>query len=173
MKIVLVLVFGFCFSLTAQKKAHQLLLKGDRKLEKSDTTAALVFYNKALLKDSTCADAYAKISDVFVAEGNYDKAKNLLDVGLRITIDAPKDKETVSHLYSIRSFIHFTAENFHLAIQDLDRAITINTNNPNYFYMRALVKRMNGDEKGCCSDLRKAVALGMEAAKVYSETYCN
>jgi hypothetical protein len=39
--------------------------------------------------------------------------------------------------------------------------------------MRALVKRMNGDEKGCCRDLKRAIALGMEAADVYSKTYCN
>tara|TARA_B110000305_G_scaffold60008_2_gene66524 strand:- start:20158 stop:20679 length:522 start_codon:yes stop_codon:yes gene_type:complete len=172
-RIVFVFVFGICFSLSAQKKANQLILKGDRSLEKTDTTAALSFYNKALLKDSTCADAYAKISDVFVAKGDYKKAKTLLDIGLRITMEVPKDKETISHLYSIRSFIHFTSENFQLAIRDLDLAIDMNTKNPNYFYMRALVKRMNGDERGCCNDLKKAVALGMEAAKVYSETYCN
>ena len=39
--------------------------------------------------------------------------------------------------------------------------------------MRALIRRMNGDERGCCSDLRKAIALGMENAKVYRKNYCN
>jgi len=59
------------------------------------------------------------------------------------------------------------------AITDLDQAILLNKTNPNYFYMRALIRRMNGDEKGCCRDLRKAIALGMESAKVYRENYCN
>ena len=36
------------------------------------------------------------------------------------------------------------------AITDLDQAILLNKTNPNYFYMRALIRRMNGDEKGCC-----------------------
>lgn len=172
-RIVLVLIFGVCFSLSAQKKANQLLIKGDKKLEKVDTLGAMGLYNKALQKDSACADAYAKISDIYISRGDFSNAMDLLNDGIRITSGIPKDKETISHLYSIRSFIHFTAEDFKLAIADLDHAIVINTKNPNYFYMRALVKRMNGDEKGCCKDLKKAIALGMDAAKVYSETYCN
>ena len=173
MKIVLIFVFGVCFSLQAQQKVNKILDKGDKKLAKLDTMAALSLYDRALNVDSACADAYAKISDVFISRGNYKNAMELLNAGIRITADIPKDKKTISHLYSIRSFIHFTEERFHRAIQDLDQAIVLNTENPNYFYMRALVKRMNGDEKGCCKDLKKAIALGLKAATVYSQTYCN
>ena len=173
MKIVLIFVFGVFFSLQAQQKVNKLLSKGDKKLAKLDTSGALNLYDKALSVDSACADAYARISDVFISRGNYKNAMELLNAGIRITVDIPKDKKTISHLYSIRSFIYFTAEDFHHAIQDLDHAIILNTDNPNYFYMRALVKRMNGDEKGCCRDLKKAIALGSKAAAVYSETYCN
>tara|TARA_B100001287_G_scaffold276098_1_gene285764 strand:+ start:1256 stop:1777 length:522 start_codon:yes stop_codon:yes gene_type:complete len=173
MKVVLIFIFGFSLSLQAQQKVNKILSKGDKKLAKSDTSGALSLYDKALSIDSACADAYAKISDVFISRGNYKNAMELLNAGIRITVDIPKDKKTISHLYSIRSFIYFTAENFHNAIQDLDQAIVLNTENPNYLYMRALVKRMNGDEKGCCKDLKKAITLGLEAAKVYSDTYCN
>lgn len=173
MRIVLIFVFGVCLSLQAQQKANKILSKGDKKLAQLDTARALDLYDKALSIDSACADAYAKISDVFISRGNYKNAMELLNAGIRITVDIPKDKKTISHLYSIRSFIYFTAENFHNAIQDLDQAIVLNTENPNYFYMRALVKRMNGDEKGCCRDLKKAIALGLKAATVYSQTYCN
>ena len=173
MKVVLIFVFGACLSLQAQQKVNKILSKGDKKLAKLDTTGALDLYDKALSIDSACADAYAKISDVFISRGNYKNAMELLNAGIRITVDIPKDKKTISHLYSIRSFIYFTSENFRNAIQDLDQAIILNTDNPNYFYMRALVKRMNGDEKGCCRDLKKAIALGLEAATVYRETYCN
>ena len=173
MKVVLIFVFGVCLSLQAQQKVNKILSKGDKKLAQLDTTGALDLYDKALSIDSACADAYAKISDVFISRGNYKNAMELLNAGIRITVDIPKDKKTISHLYSIRSFIYFTSENFHNAIQDLDQAIILNTDNPNYFYMRALVKRMNGDEKGCCRDLKKAIAMGLEAATVYSETYCN
>ena len=173
MRVVLIFVFGVCLSLQAQQKVNKILSKGDKKLAQLDTAKALNFYDKALSIDSACADAYAKISDVFISRGNYENAMELLNAGIRITVDIPKDKKTISHLYSIRSFIYFTAENFHNAIQDLDQAIILNTENPNYFYMRALVKRMNGDEKGCCRDLKKAIALGLKAATVYSENYCN
>jgi len=172
-RVVLIFVFGVCLSLQAQQKVNKILSKGDKKLAQLDTTRALDLYDKALSIDSACADAYAKISDVFISRGNYKNAMELLNAGIRITVDIPKDKKTISHLYSIRSFIYFTAENFHNAIQDLDQAIILNTENPNYFYMRALVKRMNGDEKGCCRDLKKAIALGLKAATVYSQTYCN
>ncbi len=74
MKIVLVFVFGVCFSIQAQQKVNKILDKGDKKLAKLDTTAALSLYDKALVVDSACADAYAKISDVFVSRGNYSNA---------------------------------------------------------------------------------------------------
>ena len=173
MRVVLVFVFGLSLTISAQKKAFNLIDKGDKKLEKGDTMLALYHYQKAIAYDSSFADAYAKISDIHISKGHYDRALVLLNDGIRITKSIPKDKATISHLYSIRSFIHFTAESFHLAIHDLDHAILLNTENPNYFYMRALVKRMNGDEKGCCRDLKRAIALGMEAADVYSKTYCN
>ena len=173
MRIVLVLVFGLSLSVSAQKKAFHLIEKGDKKLQKGDTLSALYNYEKAIAYDSAFADAYAKISDVLISRGQYEEALVLLNDGIRTTKSIPKDKAAISHLYSIRSFIHFTAESFHLAIHDLDHAILLNTENPNYFYMRALVKRMNGDEKGCCRDLKRAIALGMEAADVYSKTYCN
>ena len=121
MKIVLIFVFGVCFSLQAQQKVNKILDKGDKKLAKLDTMAALSLYDRSLDVDSACADAYAKISDVFISRGNYKNAMELLNAGIRITADIPKDKKTISHLYSIRSFIHFTEERFHHAIQDLVR----------------------------------------------------
>ena len=104
---------------------------------------------------------------------NYDEALLLLNNDIRITTSIPKDKEMISHLYSIWSFIHYTAESFHLAIHDLDHTIVLNTENPNYFFVRALVKIINGDEKGCYRDLKREITFGLEAAYVYSKTYCN
>ena len=173
MRVIVLLFIMICTSVPAQKKAIKALLKGDKKLEKLDTLGALDMYQKALYMDTTLADSYAKISDIYVYQRKYDKALNFLNTGLRITMDVPKDPESISHLYSIRSFLHFNMNKYGSAITDLDQAILLNKTNPNYFYMRALIRRMNGDEKGCCKDLRKAIALGMESAKVYRENYCN
>jgi tetratricopeptide (TPR) repeat protein len=172
-RIILVFFIVLSTSVTAQKKVIKVLMKGDKKLEQSDTTAALLLYSKALSMDTTLADSYAKISDIYVYQSQYEKALNLLNTGLRITMDVPKDPESISHLYSIRSFLYFNLNKYGAALTDLDQAILLNKTNPNYFYMRALIRRMNGDERGCCSDLRKAIALGMESAKVYRENYCN
>lgn len=173
MRILVVLFIVLSTSLSAQNKVVKVLMKGDKKLGKSDTTGALILYQKALLMDTTFADSYAKISDIYVYQSKYDKALNLLDKGLRITMAVPKDPESISHLFSIRSFLYFNMNKYGAALTDLDQAILLNKTNPNYFYMRALIRRMNGDERGCCSDLRKAIALGMENARAYKETYCN
>ena len=173
MRVVLILFLSFSSALSAQQKVLNTLLKGDKKLEKNDTTAALNIYYKALFMDSTVADSYAKISDIYVAQENYLEALNLLDDGIRITMAVPKNPESISHLFSVRSFLYFNMNKFGSALTDLDQAILLNESNPNYYYMRALIRRMNGDESGCCSDLRKAVALGMENAKVYRKAYCN
>ena len=173
MRVALILFLFLSTTLSAQQKVYKTLLKGDKKLEKMDTTAALDIYYKALFMDSTVADSYAKISDIYVAQENYIEALDLLDDGIRVTMAVPKDPESISHLFSVRSFLYFNMNKFGASLTDLDQAILLNKSNPNYYYMRALIRRMNGDERGCCSDLRKAVDLGMENAKVYRKAYCN
>ena len=173
MRVALILFLFLSNTLSAQQKVYKTLLKGDKKLEKMDTTAALDIYYKALFMDSTVADSYAKISDIYVAQENYIEALDLLDDGIRVTMAVPKDPESISHLFSVRSFLYFNMNKFGASLTDLDQAILLNKSNPNYYYMRALIRRMNGDERGCCSDLRKAVDLGMENAKVYRKAYCN
>ncbi len=173
MRVALILFLFLSTTLSAQQKVYKTLLKGDKKLQKMDTTAALDIYYKALFMDSTVADSYAKISDIYVAQENYIEALDLLDDGIRVTMAVPKDPESISHLFSVRSFLYFNMNKFGASLTDLDQAILLNKSNPNYYYMRALIRRMNGDERGCCSDLRKAVDLGMENAKVYRKAYCN
>ena len=173
MRFLTLLFIALSLSFSAQKKAAKLLLKGDQKLVKEDTVGAMTYYQKALLLDSTFADSYAKISDVYVYQGEYDLALTLLNDGLRITMAVPKDPESIAHLFSIRSFLNFNIDKYGAALTDLDQAILLNKKNANYYYMRALIRRMNGDERGCCSDLRKAIALGLENAKVYKDAYCN
>ena len=173
MRIIVIFFMLLSTSVFSQNKAIKVLMKGDKKLEKADTTSALLLYQKALYMDTTLADSYAKISDIYVNQSKYDEALKLLNTGLRITVNVPKDPESISHLYSVRSFLYFNLNKYGAALTDLDQAILLNKNNPNYFYMRALIRRMNGDERGCCSDLRKAIALGMENAKVYRKNYCN
>ena len=173
MRIVLILFLSLSATFSAQQKVYKTLFKGDKKIEKSDTIAALDLYFKALFMDSTVADTYAKISDIYVAQGNYLDAIDLLDKGIRITMAVPKKSESISHLFSVRSFLYFNMNKFGSALTDLDQAILLNESNPNYYYMRALIRRMNGDERGCCSDLDRAISLGMENAKVYRQTYCN
>ena len=173
MRFLTVLFIGLAFLAPAQKKAAKLLIKGDKKLKKTDTLAAMSCYQKALWEDSTFADSYAKISDIYVLQGKYDMALELLNEGLRRTMAVPKDPESIAHLFSIRSFLYFNVDKYGAALTDLDQAILLNKNNANYYYMRALIRRMNGDERGCCSDLRKAIALGLENAKVYKDAYCN
>ena len=65
MRFLTVLFIGFAFLVPAQKKAAKLLIKGDKKLNKTDTLAAMSCYQKALWEDSTFADSYAKISDIY------------------------------------------------------------------------------------------------------------
>ena len=119
MRVVLILFLSLSTALSAQQKVLKTLLKGDKKLEKSDTTAALDIYYKALFMDSTVADSYAKISDIYVAQENYLEALDLLDNGIRVTMAVPKDPESISHLFSVRSFLYFNMNKFGAALTDL------------------------------------------------------
>ena len=104
MRVIVLLFIMICSSVPAQKKAIKVLLKGDKKLQKLDTLGALDLYQKALYMDTTLADSYAKISDIYVYQRKYDKALNLLNAGLRIQWMSQKT-QNLFHIYT--QFVHF------------------------------------------------------------------
>jgi tetratricopeptide (TPR) repeat protein len=156
----------------AQSKANKLVLKGNEFFEKMDYKTADSYYDKALALDSNCLEAYIQKSDIFIQNSDFISSFNWIQMGLRIAQKVNENSETMAHIYSVRSFVYFSLNDYKNAITDLNTAISLNTENSNYYYMRALIRRINSDLKGCCADLKKASSLGMSKADESLTVYC-
>lgn len=156
----------------AQGKANKLVEKGNEFLQSKNFSKAEECYSKALSIDSTCFEAYIQKSDIEIQNSQYEKALLFIDLARKFAELKNEKNESIAHIYSVRSFIYFNLDNFQKATEDLNNAISLNDQNSGYFYMRALIRRINSDLKGCCSDLKRASNLGLEKAKESLAIYC-
>jgi tetratricopeptide (TPR) repeat protein len=174
MKKFIFTYFIFCFTLSlfGQGKANKLVEKGNEYLVSQNFAKAEDCYDRALSIDSMCFEAYIQKSDFEIQKSQFAKALEFINLARKYAELKNVDNESMAHILSIRSFIYFNLNNYQMAIQDMDSAISLNDQNSGYFFMRALIRRMNSDLKGCCSDLKKASNLGLEKAKESLTLYC-
>ena len=175
MKLFISISFFACLIMqiaVAQGKALKMVTRGNEFFEKTEYVKADEFYNKALSLDSNCVEAYIQKSDIFIQQSDFKNSFNWIQMALNVANNSNSEKETLAHIYSIRSFVYFNLNDYANSINDLNTAINLNDANSNYFYMRALIRRMNSDMKGCCADLRKALSLGMIKANESLSLYC-
>jgi tetratricopeptide (TPR) repeat protein len=168
----LVLIMMFSISLFAQEKAIKLVEKGNDYLARQEINKAEEQFNKAISIDSNCIEAYIQKSDIELQKNEFSKALKLIDRAKNAAELKNAKNEVIAHIYSIRSFIYFNQDNYSKAIEDLNSAIQLNDQNSSYFFMRALIKRINSDLKGCCFDLKQASNLGLEKARESLALYC-
>lgn len=174
MKKLIFTCFIFCFTLSlfGQGKATKLVEKGNEYLVSQNISKAEDCYDRALSIDSMCFDAYIQKSDLEIQKSQFKKALEFINLAKKYAEVKNEDNESIAHILSIRSFIYFNLNDYQMAVQDMDSAISLNDKNSGYFFMRALIRRMNNDVKGCCSDLKKASNLGLEKAKESLALYC-
>lgn len=173
MKNVILSFFLFCFNLFvfSQTKAIKLVEKGNEFLASQNIQKAQDCYDKAISIDSTCVQAYIQKSDLEIQKSQFEKALAYMNTAKKFA-EKNEENETIAHILSIRSFIYFNLNDYQMATKDMDGAIRLNDQNSGYYFMRALIRRMNNDTKGCCSDLKKASNLGLEKAKESLALYC-
>ncbi len=158
--------------LFAQGKANKLVEKGNEHLTSLEFNKAEELYNKALSIDSTCVEAYIQKSDIEIQKNEFNNALVLIECARKVAEAKNEKNETVAHIYSVRSFIYFNLNNYQKSSEDMNNAIVLNDQNSSYYFMRALIRRMNSDLKGCCSDLKKASNLGLKKAEESLTLYC-
>lgn len=173
MKNVILSFFLVCSNLFvySQTKAIKLVEKGNEFLASQNMQKAQDCYDKAISVDSTCVQAYIQKSDLEIQKSQFEKALAYMNTAKKFA-EKNEESETIAHILSIRSFIYFNLNDYQMATQDMDGAIRLNDQNSGYYFMRALIRRMNNDTKGCCSDLKKASNLGLEKAKESLALYC-
>lgn len=165
----LFIFIGFSY---AQGKAYKLVEKGNEYFRLQNYSKAEESFNKAILIDSTCVEAYIQKCDIEIQKNKFESALTLIDIARKFAEQKNEKNESIAHIYSVRSFIYFNLNNYKKAAEDMNSAIALNDQNSSYFFMRGLIRRMTNDLKGCCSDLKKASSLGLEKAKESLALYC-
>lgn len=78
---------GAFFAVSGGDKVGKLLDLGDKYLEEQDYDSAIAAFNKVLKIDPKNADAYLGIVEVYIRQGEYDKAIEIAEKGYEITHD--------------------------------------------------------------------------------------
>ncbi len=102
---------------------------------------------------------------IYAKEENHAQAIKHYDHAIR----ARKDDKT----YFNRAISYYEIDNFEKAINDLDRAIEVNGQNPEYYVIRGQVKLTIGQNQEGCLDLQKARKLGFKDLTSLIKQYCS
>ena len=174
MKCSLLVLFLF-YSIIASAQKNKLLLslsKANCAYEKQDYQKAKKYYLKVLTVDSMYAKAYVQLTNIACENQQFDVALTTINKAISIEKATERNESELAYMYSIRSFCYFNLDKPEESLKDISTAIALNTENGSYYFMRSLMKRMNGDIKGCCQDLKKSLELGNSSASEYMSIYC-
>ena len=163
------------FALTSfgqNSKLFKELSKANKAYENGEWLKAKNSYLNVLKYDSLYVKAYIQLANIDIEEKHYKDALVKLNTSLQIEKKQDNDQIQLAYIYSLRSFCFFNLDNTKESLNDISTAIKLNSENPNYFFIRSLLRRMNGDINGCCQDLKMSAQLGNIKANDYIAIYC-
>jgi tetratricopeptide (TPR) repeat protein len=175
MKIGLIgIVICISFSSFSQKnKLFNVLSKANTAYNSRDFIKAKNLYVKALSYDSLYVKAYVQLANIAAEQQLFNEAIAYINKALTLESKLESDNVQLAYMYSIRSFCYFNLDKTTESLEDISKAIKLNEENASYFFMRSFMRRMIGDLKGCCLDLKKSADLGNMTATEYLTIYCS
>jgi len=75
-------------------------------------------------------------------------------------------------IYTGRALCKYYLEDLNGSISDFEKAIAIDNNYADAYYLGALVKIEAGQTESACEDLKKALQLGIDKARDFIDEYC-
>jgi len=126
-------------------------------------TQALADVNKAIELSKKPRDmvfAYTFRSLVFLVQEEIKKSLADIETAFKITIDDKEIEPFIkSWLFFMRAGIHFERKKYELALADINLAIRLNSNMPEYYMIRAEIYRKIGKMAEAIADEQKAKKL--------------
>ncbi len=174
MKFLIIGLLILCYhsSFAQKNKLYSSLAKANKAYEKGDFSKAKNFYKKALSFDSIYVRAYIQLANIAIEEKQYEDGLKLINRAINLEVKTENDELQLAYFYSIRSFCYYNLDKTKESLEDISFAIKLNQENASYYFMRSLMRRMLGDIKGCCQDLKKSSELGNMTADEYLNIYC-
>ncbi len=166
----------------------------------NDLAGAIADYEKAISLDPNQAFIYNNLGSVYHENKNLPKAIEAYDKALQVnpkyliaqnnrgatrlesgnTKSAQADFEDVlkkdpgnSSAYNGLSSVFIKTKEYAKARDMANKAIQLNAKNGPAYYNRGIARQMLREEEGCCQDWKKALELGVTAAKSFINTDCS
>jgi tetratricopeptide (TPR) repeat protein len=131
---------------------------------------ALVYHNKAILYDSTCAGYFHNRGYAKRSLKRYQEA--LEDFTMAIEIESDTLCQDRAESYNSRAITFKEMKDYSSAIKDYTRAISLDTSRTEYLLYRGEVYIAMGDTLNACADWQKVWDKGGEAGLSYLIEHC-
>lgn len=131
----------------------------------NDHQQAKQYFQKALNQIPTNENINFHLGIIYAKEGNHEKA--ISHFSNSISSKGNDDKT-----YFNRAISYYELDKFQESITDLNRAIELNDEIPEYFVLRGQVKLTIGQDEQGCMDFKKASALGFKNIKAAINEFC-
>lgn len=159
-----ILVFSGCNQ--HKKQALTFFEDGNTQMKLGNLIKAIIFYNKAIILDSSRVDYYMARANARLSVIDYKGS--LQDFTKVIQLDPMKAEAYLSR-GEIKIYMkEFTDE----AAADLIKAIQLDDKLTNAYYNLGVVKYVQHDLETACINWKKAAQMGLTKAKVKVDTYC-
>ena len=152
--VTLVLLFVSASNGQAPQTAQDYLKSGMAHFQRSEIDAALADANKALELDSTYVDALYLRAAVRMKKG--DTAGVLADYNKIIELGPSPGIEAI---YTNRGMLRLQSKDIDGALDDLDKAVSINPRVAEIYNGRAIARLQKGDLDGALADYEKVIEL--------------
>lgn len=140
--------------------ADVLVNRGTAKEKKLDTLEAIADYRRALISNPQHGVAKHNL-------GVISKGKNMTGVESDLLNEAIKDNPKMPFAYAERGYTHLQKGEYAKALEDYDKAISLDVTQPEYFLNRGLVKEKLKDQNGAYSDYTAAIRLQNDFEKAW------
>ena len=129
------------------------------------TDSAFKDFEKAISLNPNDADIYLFRGDFEYNNKDYYGAFSDYQINLKFQPSA--------QVYTKCAGIDILLKNYPMAIENCDKALSIDQKFASAFYERGLAKREVNDKTGACSDFQKAKQLGVNNINEIIDQYCN
>lgn len=153
--LTLILLFVGTFNGQTTQTAQDYLKSGMAHFQKGDTDAALADANKALELNANYVDALVLRAALRSKKG--DTAGVLADYNK--IIELGPSALGVEVVYHNRSMIRLQSKDIDGALDDLNKAVSINSKVAEIYNGRAIARLQKGDSEGALADYEKAIEL--------------
>jgi len=126
--------------------------RGTAKEKKTDTTEAVLDFQRALMYNPLHAVAKHNLSAI-------SKGKNIAERDPRLLDEAIEDNPNLPFVYAERAYMNFQKENFSAAVDDYNKAIKLDPAQPEYFLNRGLALEKLKHTNAAYTDYTTAIRL--------------